>query len=82
MTTTNAAGKIMEKGFMKPKSMIMLCRLRTLHPIALALRRNAHAIANAKNASNITKRKAKYPTVQDSLFFSYQHLNSLNYRFL
>ena len=51
---------------MKPKSTFMLCRQRTLHPIVLVLRKNAHVMENAKNASSIIKRKANDPTVQDS----------------
>lgn len=44
----------------------MLCRQCTLRQIALVLRKSARAMENAKNASNITKRKANGPTVQDN----------------
>ena len=64
---------INEKGFMKPKWMLMLCRQRTLLPTVLVLRRIARVMENAKNASSITKRKANGPTAQDSLFFSFQY---------
>ena len=47
--------------------MLILCRQRTLHPIVLVLRKSVHAMEDARNASSITKRKANYPTVQDSL---------------
>ena len=61
-----------EKDFTKPKSMLMLCR-RTLHPIVFVLIRSARVMENAKNASNITKRKAKCHTAQDNRFFISQH---------
>ena len=57
---------IYEKGFMKPKSMRILCRQRTLLPIVLVLRKSANVTENAKNASSITTRKARNPTVQDN----------------
>jgi hypothetical protein len=38
---------IYEKGFMKPKSMRVLCRQRTLLPIVLVLRKSANVIENA-----------------------------------
>ena len=53
--------------------MLMLCRQRTLLPIVLVLRRSARVMKNAKNASNITKRKAKCHTAQDNRFFISQH---------
>ena len=62
-----------EKGFMKPNSMLMSCRQRTLHPIVLVLRKSARVMENAKIASSITKKKANGPTAQDSLFFSFQY---------
>jgi hypothetical protein len=64
------------KGFMKLKVTLMLCRQRTLHQIVLVLRGSAHAMVDAKSASNITKKKANGPTVQDNrlknhVFFSF-----------
>jgi hypothetical protein len=64
------------KGFMKPKVTRMLCRQRTLHQIVLVLRESAHAMADAKSALSITKKKANGPTVQDKhlknhVFFSF-----------
>lgn len=49
---------------MKPKSMRILCRQPTLLLIVLVLRKSANVTENAKNASNITMRKAKIPIVQ------------------
>ena len=43
-----------------------LCLQPTLLPIVLVLKKNAHVMENAKNASSITTRKAKTPTVQDN----------------
>ena len=57
---------IYEKGFIKPKFMRILCRQRTLLPIVLVLRKSANVTENAKNASSITTRKARTPTVQDN----------------
>ncbi len=57
---------IYEKGFMKPKSMRILCRQRTLLQIVLVLRKSANVTENAKNASSITTRKARSPIVQDN----------------
>jgi hypothetical protein len=51
---------------MKPKSMRILCRQRTLLQIVLALKKSAHVTENVKNASSIIQRKAKSPTVQDN----------------
>ena len=51
---------------MKPKSTLILCRQRTLHPIVLVLRKSAYVMENAKNASSITKRKANCPAAQDN----------------
>ena len=53
--------------------MLLICRQHTLRPIALALKKSVYAMADAKNASNITLRRANYLTVQDSLIFSSQH---------
>jgi len=50
--------------------MVTLCLQHTSRPIVLALRKNAHAMASAKNASNIMLRRANYLTVQGNLFFS------------
>jgi hypothetical protein len=58
---------------MKPKFMLVLCRQHTLRPIVLVLKKSAHVMENAKNASSITKRKANGPPVQDSLLFNSQH---------
>jgi hypothetical protein len=55
---------IYEKGFMKLKFMHILCRRRTLLPIVLVLRKSVQFTENAKNASSITMRKARTPTVQ------------------
>jgi len=51
---------------MLPKSMLILCRQRTLLQIVLALTKIAHVTENAKNASIIIQRKAKNHTVQDN----------------
>lgn len=51
---------------MKQKFMDISCPQLTLHPIVRVLRKSAHVTKNAKNASNITQKKAKTPTVQDN----------------
>jgi hypothetical protein len=56
--------------------MLVICRQHTSRPIALALRKSVYAMADAKNASNITLRRANYLTVQDSLFFCSHFQNS------
>jgi hypothetical protein len=55
--------------------MRILCRQRTLLPIVLVLRKSAHVTENAKNASSITTRKARTPTVAglklNNIFFGF-----------
>ena len=54
---------------MKPKSMLVPRRQRTMRPVVLVLRKSVHIMKNAKNAPNITKRKTNGHTVQDNLFW-------------